>query len=191
MKIFNIKNINFNTQLGNKGSEGITYLYTYLKHEYAIKIFYNNITTKKFLNEIKLQYKASLESIAPKIIGYDIKNKAIIMEKMDKHLINYNDILIKNKQKKITIDQQKKIFNILKKLDDIAIFHNDPNLLNFMYLNNQLFIIDFGYAKIINTLIINKYGRYPNQTYSLLAFILKLKEHNFPSSSYSYLLSKL
>ena len=58
-----------------------------------------------------------------------------------------------------------------------------------MYKNNKLYIIDFGFAKEIDSNLVAKLKtKNPNIDIMTLGFILKLKEMNCPAESYSYLL---
>ena len=52
-------------------------------------------------------------------------------------------------------DQQYRIIEICKKLDQAQILHNDGNPLNFM-VNSEgvIFVIDFGFSKLINKALI-------------------------------------
>ena len=106
------------------------------------------------------------------------------MEKMDSHLY---DII--NKQKwVITKVQQLEIIDILRKLDEISVFHGYMNLLNYMYKDNKLYVIDFGMAKKINSKLRNQLGsENPNIEISLLSIVLLLRDNKFPEESYKYL----
>ena len=128
------------TQLGNKGKEGITYLVkTKDNKEYAMKTFKKNKSSEKLKLEVKLQEMASKENICPKIIEYDTVGKYIVMEKLDTHL---KDIL-ESQNGLLTLTQQKQIIKIYKSLDKAKVFHADSNILNYMYKNKKLYIIDF------------------------------------------------
>lgn len=107
------------------------------------------------------------------------------MEKLDKHLFD----VLKEKNGILSIEQQKQVIKIFKILDKCQIFHADCNLMNYMYKNKKLYIIDFGMAKDIDDKLIKKLGTStPNLDISTLGFILKLKEFNCPKTSYSYFL---
>jgi len=172
-------------QLGNKGKEGITYLVkTKDNNEYAMKTFKKNKSSEKLKLEVKLQEMASKEGISPKIIDYDTVGKYIVMEKLDKHL---KDIL-ENQNGLLTINQQKQLIKIFETLDKVKVFHADSNILNYMYKNKKLYIIDFGMSKEIDDKLIKKLGTTtPNIDIMTLGFVLKLKEHNCPKKSYEYL----
>ena len=171
-------------QIGNKGKEGVTYLCSTKDGiEYAMKTFKKNKSSKNIKKEAFLQQKASEFDIAPKVIDVDTISKYIVMEKMSSHLYEY----IK-KDGKLTEKQQKQIIRIYKGLDDAKIFHADSNILNYMYKDKKLYIIDFGMSKEIDEKLIKKLGtKTPNLDLMTLGFILKLKEFNCPSTSYSYL----
>lgn len=172
-------------QLGNKGKEGTTYLVkTRRGTEYAMKTFRKSKSSTKLVTEYKLQEIASKSGICPKVYDYDTVSKYIVMERMDKHLIN-----VMEKQKgNLTKTQQLRILDIFKKLDALEIFHGDANPLNYMLKGKTIYIIDFGYSKECNPRLYKKLGtKTPNMTLMLLGFILKLKDMRCPPSSYRYL----
>lgn len=173
-------------KIGNKGKEGVTYLCTVKDGtEYAMKTFKQNKSSKNIKKEAFLQQKASEFDIAPKVIDVDTISKYIVMEKMTSHLYEY----IKKQNGNLTEKQQKQIIGIYKGLDDAKVFHADSNILNYMYKDKKLYIIDFGMSKEIDENLIKKLGtKTPNLDLMTLGFILKLKEFNCPSSSYSYLM---
>jgi tRNA A-37 threonylcarbamoyl transferase component Bud32 len=173
-------------QIGNKGKEGITYLVkTKDNKEYAMKTFKKNKSSEKLKLEVKLQEMAAKEGISPKIIDYDTVGKYIVMEKMDKHL---KDIL-ETQNGLLSLTQQKQLISIFNTLDKAKVFHADSNILNYMYKNKKLYIIDFGMSKEIDDKLIKKLGTStPNIDIMTLGFVLKLKEHNCPKNSYEFLL---
>ena len=171
--------------LGNKGKEGITYLVENTAGEkYAMKTFNSRKSILNIEKEGKLQKIAADAGISPKVVKIDTKSKCIVMEKMDNHLYD----VMKTQNGNLTQQQQISIVNIFKKLDEIGVFHADSNLMNYMYKNNKLYIIDFGMSKKIDDKLVKKLNtKTPNMKYMLLGFILKLKELKCPESSYKYL----
>jgi tRNA A-37 threonylcarbamoyl transferase component Bud32 len=176
-------------QLGEKGKEGITYLVKDKKgNEYAMKTFKKNKSSDKIRYEAKLQQMAYKEGVSPEIIEIDTFSKYIIMEKMDNHLLD----IMKKQNGNLTQIQQKQIIKIFKGLDNAKVFHGDSNLLNYMYKNKKIYIIDFGMSKEIDEKLIKKLNtETPNIDIMTLGFILKLKEFNCPKTSYSYLIKFL
>jgi Kae1-associated kinase Bud32 len=172
-------------QIGNKGKEGVTYLVKKKNgKEYAMKTFKKHKSSSKLRKEAELQKTAADVGISPNVIDIDTVSKYIVMEKMDKHLI---DILRKNKGC-LTINYQRQLISIYKKLDEIGIFHGDINLLNYMLKDKKIYIIDFGMSKEITNSLVKKLGtKTPNINIMTLGFILKLKELGCPPSSYKYL----
>ena len=110
------------------------------------------------------------------------------MQKMDSHLLDHI-----NKQKgHLTKTQQKRIVEIFTTLDECKVFHGDANMTNYMLKDKIIYIIDFGFAKEINTKFIQQLGTdKPNMNIMLLGFILKLKEMRCNPSSYKYLIPYL
>jgi tRNA A-37 threonylcarbamoyl transferase component Bud32 len=174
-------------QLGEKGKEGITYLVKTSKgKEYAMKTFKKSKSSSKLKKEAKLQEMASEYGVAPKIIEIDTVSKYIVMERLDIHLLD----VIKKQKKDITKCQQKQIISIFKGLDKAKVFHGDSNILNYMFKDKKLYIIDFGMSKEIDDKLIKKLGTdTPNLHLMNLGFILKLKELQCLESSYSHLLT--
>lgn len=175
-------------QLGNKGKEGITYLVTKKDGtEWAMKTFKKTKSADRIYREAELQKKAAEFGVSPKVIDVDTVVNYIVMEKMDKHLL---DVL--KKQGGLKKTQQKQIINIFKKLDEANVFHADANLMNYMFLGRKLYIIDFGMAKEITNALIKKLGtNTPNLNIMTLGFILKLKEMQFSYDSYDHLIKFL
>lgn len=174
-------------QLGEKGKEGTTYLVKTSKgKEYAMKTFKKTKSSLKLKKEAKLQEMASEYGIAPKVIEIDTVSKYIVMERLDTHLLD----IVKKQNRDITKSQQKQIINIFKGLDKAKVFHGDSNILNYMYKDKKLYIIDFGMSKEIDDKLVKKLGtETPNIDLMNLGFILKLKELQCPESSYSHLLT--
>jgi serine/threonine-protein kinase RIO1 len=104
---------------------------------------------------------------------------------MDTHLLD----IMKKQDKDLKVGQQRQIIDIFKKLDECKVFHNDSNILNYMFKNKKLYIIDFGMSKAIDDKLIKKLNTdKPNMTLMLIGFIMKLKELGCPQTSYSYLI---
>tara|TARA_B100000900_G_C20562656_1_gene709599 strand:- start:209 stop:733 length:525 start_codon:yes stop_codon:yes gene_type:complete len=157
-------------QIGNTGSEGKAYLFIEDGVEYVMKKFKNK-SKKNIKKEGLFQKIASIKDISPKV--YKINDNNIIMEKMDKNLIEH----LRETDGQLSIQLQNRIIYILDVLDNIGVFHNDPNPCNFMFKNNELYIIDFGYSKIIDKKLIKKYNTpYLNKNFMILGFILRIKE---------------
>ena len=95
------------------------------------------------------------------------------MDKMDYSLMD----LIKKYNGRIPKKYQKEIINIISVLDRIKVFHGDPNPSNFMIKDNQMYIIDYGFAKKINDKLIEKHGtKEPNKKFMIIGLLIQLKE---------------
>lgn len=173
------------SQLGNKGKEGVTYLVVTPKgKEYAMKTFKKQKSSSRLRKESELQKIAAATGAAPDIIDIDTVSKYIVMEKLNNHLW---DIIIKNNGL-LSKYYQKQLITIYKKLDSCGVFHGDANIMNYMVKNKRLYIIDFGMAKEITIELQKKLGTStPNIKIMTLGLILKLKELNCNSESYSHL----
>ena len=174
-------------QLGNTGKEGVTYLVRNENgDEYAMKTFKKTKSSSRLQNEADLQIIASQYEVSPKIIEINTEEKYIVMEKLDKHLFD----VMKKQNGNLTKLQQQQIIKLYKNLDKAGVFHGDSNILNYMFKEKKLYMIDFGMSKYIDDNLFKKVGtRNPNLDLMTLGFILKLKELKCPETSYSYLLT--
>lgn len=176
-------------QLGERGKEGITYLVTSKDGtEYAMKTFRKQKSSATLRKEADLQKLAADLGASPNVIDIDTVSKYIVMEKMDKHLVD----VMKEQGDTLTHQQQKQIIKIYKKLDKAGVFHGDANLLNYMYKGDKLYIIDFGMAREITIALTKKLGtNNPNIHIMTLGLALKLKELKYPYSSYEHIVKYL
>ena len=180
--------MNRHRKLGT-GKEGTTFLVTDERGcKYAMKTFRKTKAISSLQRECSLQKRAARVGIAPRIHRCNLSEKTIVMEKMDSHLY---DTLTEH-DGKLTVKQQRELYGLFRKLDQVKVFHNDPNLSNYMIKNKRLYLIDYGFAREITPALCKKLGTdTPNRTLMLLGLILKLKELNVPASSYRYLLSRV
>ena len=173
-------------QLGNRGKEGTTYLVEGEdKQEYAMKTFRKTKSSATLKKEYKLQKKAGKAGVSPHVYEYDQVSKYIVMDIMDRHLLD----AMRDQKGTLRKYQQKRILEIFRILDDIGVFHGDANLANYMLQGRQIYLIDFGFAKAIDDRLCKKLGTStPNADLMLLGFVLKLKELECPASAYKHLL---
>lgn len=176
-------------QLGECGKERKTYLVNNRAgKEYVMKTFRKQKSSNKLLKEAELQKLSADIGVAPNIIDIDTVSKYIVMEKMDRHFLE----VIKEQGKTITKQQQRQIISIYKKLDKVKVFHGDVNLMNYMYKGDKLFIIDFGMAKEVTSVLIKNLDTdTPNMNIMTLRLALKLRELGFSKSSYEYIVKYL
>jgi len=173
-------------QLGEKGKEGVVYFVrdNHENRDCAMKCFRKGKSSATLKKEAQLQSQASKAGISPDIYDYDtVCRKYIVMEKMDNNLFN----LLKKRKGKLSETHQKQMVAIFQKLDEIGIFHGDSSPLNFMIKGKKLYIIDYGFAKPINTALIKKYNsKSLNMKFMITGFILKMREI-VPDVRYEYL----
>ena len=172
-------------QLGEKGKEGIVYLVRNRrkKRDCAMKCFRKNKSSINLKKEAQFQIQASKHGICPDVYDYDTVSNYIVMEKIDNNLFS----LLKRQKGKMAMTYQKQMIDIFQKLDEIGIFHADPSPLNFMITGKKMYIIDFGFAKCINTTLIKKFNsKSPNMKFMVIGFILKMREI-VPHIRYEYL----
>ena len=170
------------SQLGDKGKEARTFLVEdKFKCMYAGKQFRKNKSEDKIIEEINHQRKCSTFLISPKIVDYNLTDKYIVMETMNKHLYQ----LIVENGGILSSHHQKEIVKLMQTLDSLKLFQEDPNLLNYMMKNGKIYMIDFGMVKDFSNHRLKT--KKPNIEIGLLGFILKMKEIGFPPTSYSEL----
>jgi predicted Ser/Thr protein kinase len=179
-----IKKYDCRGKIGNTGKDGITYLVKKNGVEYAMKTFRDRKSVNSITKESQFQKNASMVGISPKIYEVNLVDNYIVMDKMDRHLVD----VIKEQGGILNEMQQRQIINIFKKLDEIKIFHGDSNILNYMCKGQLIYMIDFGMSKAIDSKMIRKLGTdRPNYELMNIGFILKLKELKFDKKSYNYL----
>lgn len=176
-------------QLGEPGKDGTTYLVTNKEGiEYAMKTFKKQKSSDLIRKEATLQQQAADCGVAPNVIEVDTISKFIVMDKLDKNLID----VMKKQNGNLTPQQQQQIVRIFQKLDTALVFQGDSNPINYMLKGKKIYLIDYGFAKEINSKLIKKLKTdTPNIKIMLLGFILKLKELNCPSTSYDFLITFL
>lgn len=180
-----IKKYDCKGKIGNSGKEGVTYLVKKDGVEYAMKTFKNRKSVNNITKESQFQESASKVGISPKIYEVNRIDNYIVMDKMDRHLVD----VIKEQGGILSEMQQRQIINIFKKLDEIKIFHGDSNILNYMCKGQLIYMIDYGMSKAIDSKLIKKLGTdKPNYELMNIGFILKLKELKFDKKSYNYLI---
>ena len=175
-------------QLGVEGKEGTCYLVENRKGEqYAMKCFAKSKSPTTLQKEALAQKEVAKYDLAPKIKEVNEDEKFIVMDYLDKNLFD----IVKKNDGNIPDIYQKKIGNLITKLDETGVFHGDPNPANFMLKGQKMYIIDFGFAKDIDDRLIKKYDtETPNKKFMPIGLILKLKEiyrnHN-PNIEYKVL----
>lgn len=171
-------------QIGNTGKDARTYLVKLNTKKLALKQFKKRKSSNRILDEAELQILAAESKISPKVIDIDVTNKYIVMEKLDRHLIDIKS------DKVVSLHDQKQLIKIYKKMDEIGIFHGDANPLNYMFRNKKLYVIDFGMSKKIDSKLVEKMGtRTPNLDIMTTGMVIKLMKMDYHSSSYSYLIN--
>jgi predicted Ser/Thr protein kinase len=132
---------------GKEGSAYIVYKKGYPEKEYVMKAFRQKKSFENIRKEVKFQTIASIYDISPKIYEYGSKpTPYIIMDKM-----NGGNILdvIKKQKGTLTLDQQKQLIKIFETLDKLGIKQGDRNLLNIMFNDGKMYIIDYGFGKYL------------------------------------------
>lgn len=171
-------------QIGNEGKEGITYLVHGPRNKkFAMKTFRKTKSSGKLLQEFNLQKIASKNGIAPKVYDYDTVSKYIVMELMESHLIDYM------KDKILSKDQQERIIEIFHILDKAKVYHNDANLYNYMMKGDQIYLIDYGFAREITDKLCKELNTTtPNYKLMTLGFVLKVIEMDLDRKNCKYII---
>lgn len=168
-------------KIGNKGKDGVCYIVkkrgSRKRELYVKKQFRKSKSDKKIIQEYEIQSLASQLGVAPRVYEYNIIDNYIIMEKMDKHILQ----LIEEQRNKLTQEQQYQILEIYDILSSKGILHNDNNILNLMVKGKRIYLIDYGMSKIVNS--------DPKELLEkcLLGYILPLYKKGL-KSCYNYLL---
>jgi len=172
--------------LGDPGIDATTYAMHYNNNIYALKQYKKGTTMHKLLKDVELQNILKDTHICPDIIDINTAKKYIVMDKLDKHLVDTT------KKKGISVKYQKQLIDIYKVMDEKGIFHGDPNPLNYMTKDNKLYVIDFGMSQKINKKFLKKMNTtQPNLHIMTFGFVLKLKAMDFPPDSYKILVKHL
>lgn len=158
-------------QLGKPGKEGVVYLVTDGRYKYAMKTFRKTKSGQTLEKEAFYQHLASKKGISPKIIEYNTEHKYIIMELLDRTLME-----VITDQEGLTNSQQEQILELYRRLDDVGIMLNDANPLNIMEKNGKFFSIDYGFSKFTNHKDFKDYSK-PNFQLMPLGLILWLKDY--------------
>lgn len=161
------------SQLGKPGKEGTVYLVvdSGTGRKYAMKTFRKTKSGKTLEKEAFYQYLASKQGISPRIIEYNSEEKYIVMEILNRTLID----VVMAQNGKLSTEQQNQILTLYKKLDSIGIMINDANPLNIMEKDGKFYAIDYGFAKFTDHKDFKDY-HYPNYQLMPLGLLLWLKE---------------
>ena len=172
--------------ISRKGKNSNVYLVTDPRDkEYVMKTFRLSKSSKALKVEYVLQKIASKENIAPRVVEYDTVSKYIVMEKMEHNLI---DLVVKKQKGVMFKYQQLNIIDILRKMDDIHIYHANTDINNYMVKNKRIYLIDYSMAKDMTSKLCKKLGTdTPNMDFALPKLIQKMKDLNLHSNSWKYL----
>lgn len=161
----------FIEQLGRSGKDAKTYLVeNKRKEQYAMKVFKPTKSRNAIQKEIDLQIIAARAGVAPSIVDYDVDGKYIVMEKLD---VNLFDLYCQ--QQTLTLQQQQDIIRLFQELDKCLVFHGDSNITNFMYKQDRLYMIDYGFSKPIQPKLIKRHGQQPNLSFMPFGLVLSIK----------------
>jgi tRNA A-37 threonylcarbamoyl transferase component Bud32 len=143
------------------------------KHMIA-KVFKKNKNKGEIENEFCFLKKGYELGISPRVFGYNVgENNYILMDELSDTVFEE----IKKSGGKLSLKSQTRIIKILEILDDEGVFHGDTSPLNFMRdSQGEIYIIDYGMAKIIDEKFIKKHGENSNVKLGLSVLVLKTRE---------------
>ena len=170
--------------LGRKGKEGSVFEVKLRGKSYAKKQFRKSKSAAKIEKEVAMQKIGTKAGISPIIREFNLNDKYIIMQKLEKNLYD----VMQRRGGTMAKVHQRALLRIFRKLDKVMVFHKDPNPVNFMFTSdNVLKIIDYGFAEEIN---VRKHGLKPNREQMTLGLLLKFKKL-FPGVEYEILENSL
>jgi len=151
---------------GKKGKEGTTFVATGLSGtEYAIKLFKATKSSAKLKKEASCQTLAAAKGVSPRVMAVNTTHKYIIMEKLEETIVDFMQRMYpeEGSEKPLSVAHQLRIIEICEKLDQANVVQNDGNPLNLMMTkDDNIMIIDFGFAIPIDNKMLKKRGPEPN-----------------------------
>jgi tRNA A-37 threonylcarbamoyl transferase component Bud32 len=202
-KVISNRFVSLGMTSGKPGKEGIAKIVWDQKDKiHRIKKQFKNTKSGNTLTkEAEIQKLASVHGISPEIFEIDVSKKHIIMEKMDSSTLI--DIIIKNEKAKkplLSVSQQRELLALFKKLDEVGIFHGDPNPLNFMRfpleyhkksVAGKMGLIDYGFGKIIKSGDYKEYFGKPNESLMVVGLFIILKKRGYKASNFPLLFNSI
>tara|TARA_B110000977_G_scaffold125010_1_gene160056 strand:+ start:675 stop:1190 length:516 start_codon:yes stop_codon:yes gene_type:complete len=158
-------------QLGEDGKDGVVSLVKFPNGlKAAMKQYKKTKSTKMIQKEVDFQRQAAEAGIAPEIMHVDLPNRRIFMEAMSARVVDELDESDERFERELS--------EIMLKLDEIGILHNDGNPLNLMLDDeDNLKIIDFGLSKKITPAVRKKWDNAPNVKVTLRLLKRGLKKY--------------
>ena len=164
---------------GKKGKEGVTFVATGRSGtEYAIKLFKAKKSSAKLSLEASRQTLAAAKGVSPRVMAVNTTDKYIIMEKLEETIVDFMRRMYpeEGSEKPLSVAHQHRIIEICEKLDQANVVQNDGNPLNLMMTkDNDIMIIDFGFAVDINKKMLKKRGPEPNINLTLWHIFRQLR----------------
>lgn len=175
-----------------QGKDGITYKVSFSTNPgifYAMKTFKDGHSSKAIDTEAHTQMMASACGAAPRVLCFNAKERFIIMDQMNDHLVEH----LKANNGVLSAPHQKRIVDIMRALDESGIFHNDANIMNLMLDHKKkIYLIDYGMSKKITPSLCQKLKTYkPNTDFMLSAICIKMREAGCPQQSYKHMFAAI
>lgn len=128
-----------------------------------LKQFKKTKSAKRIQKEADFQGKACELGVAPQVFHVDLDKKQIFMQGLDKTLLE----VAKNRVPACLLkSEMEAIETICRTLDKHEILHNDGNCRNIMVDQGKIYMIDYGFAKKIDSKVLSKTNE-PNIKFTL------------------------
>jgi len=128
----------------------------------VLKQFKQTKSSARIQREVDFQIQACTEGVAPQVYHVDLDKKQIFMQGLDSLLL---DVAKKREPPHLTKYEMDGIENMMVKLDNIGLLHNDGNCRNVMLHQGRLYLIDYGFSKRISKATLRKTNA-PNIDYT-------------------------
>ena len=120
--------------------------------KYIMKLFKKGKSLPVMLKEVNLLKEAGDKGLAPKLVDYSTDTTSgnaingrpyIVMEKMEKTIVDH----VKHQNGILSTKDQEGLVKLSQDMDELGIYHNDPNPLNYMLdKHGNWKYIDFGHS---------------------------------------------
>ena len=142
--------------------------------------------------ETYLQERAAKVGICPRILALNEEERYVIMEKMEETIVDYAK---RNRGEKseyvLPVVHQDRIIEMMYKLDEVGVLHNDGNPLNLMFNdNNELMLVNFGLSELIDDAMLEKRGIHPNVSLTMWDFNRRLGHYRITTPKLKNLCDK-
>ena len=142
--------------------------------------------------ETYLQERAAKVGICPRILALNEEERYVIMEKVEETIVDYAKMNRGEKSEYVLpVVHQDRIIEMMYKLDEVGVLHNDGNPLNLMFNdNNELMLVNFGLSELIDDAMLEKRGIHPNVSLTMWDFNRRLGHYRITTPKLKNLCDK-